>query len=48
MAAARIAMAEGRIEDELRERGKKLGEAGLEELDQIWNTVKLKTVEGPA
>ena len=28
------------VEDELRERGKKLGEAGLEELDQIWNAVK--------
>jgi MazG family protein len=29
-----------RVEDELRERGKKLGEAGLEELDEIWNSVK--------
>jgi nucleoside triphosphate diphosphatase len=37
-----------KVEDELHGRGKKLGEAGLEELDQIWNTVKLKTVEGPA
>ena len=36
-----------RVEDELRGRGKKLGEAGLEELDQIWNTVKLKEVEQP-
>jgi MazG family protein len=30
----------GRVEDELRARGKKLGEVGLEELDQIWNIVK--------
>jgi MazG family protein len=30
------------VEDELRGRGKKLGEAGLEELDQIWDAVKLK------
>jgi MazG family protein len=29
-----------RVEDELRARGKKLGEAGLEELDEIWNSVK--------
>jgi MazG family protein len=36
-----------KVEDELRGRGKKLGEAGLEELDQIWNTVKLKAVEEP-
>jgi MazG family protein len=28
------------VEDELRARGKKLGEVGLEELDQIWNSVK--------
>ena len=34
-----------KIEDELRGRGKKLGEAGLEELDQMWNAVKLKMVE---
>lgn len=33
-----------KVEDELRGRGKKLGEAGLEELDQIWNAVKLKAV----
>src|SRR2546421_73096 len=26
-----------RVEDELRTRGKKLGEVGLEELDEIWN-----------
>ena len=32
------------VEDELRGRGKKLGEAGLEELDEIWNAVKLKAV----
>jgi MazG family protein len=30
----------GRVEDELRARGKKLGEAELDELDEIWNTVK--------
>ena len=29
-----------RVEDKLRGRGKKLGEAGLEELDAIWNEVK--------
>jgi len=28
------------VEDQLRERGQKLGEVGLEELDQIWNAVK--------
>jgi MazG family protein len=28
------------VEDELRARGKKLGEVGLEELDEIWNAVK--------
>jgi MazG family protein len=28
------------VEDELRARGKKLGDAKLEELDQIWNSVK--------
>jgi tetrapyrrole methylase family protein/MazG family protein len=30
----------GRVEDEVRARGKKLGEVELEELDEIWNTVK--------
>ncbi len=30
----------GRVEDELRARGRKLGDAGLEELDEIWNAVK--------
>lgn len=30
----------GRVEDELRARGKKLGEVGLKELDEIWNSVK--------
>jgi len=30
----------GRVEDELQARGKKLGEVGLEELDEIWNSVK--------
>jgi tetrapyrrole methylase family protein/MazG family protein len=30
-----------RVEDELRSRGKKLGEVGLEELDEIWNALKL-------
>ena len=29
-----------RVEDELGVRGKKLGEASLEELDQIWNAIK--------
>jgi MazG family protein len=29
-----------RVEDELRTRGKKLGEVGLEELDEIWNALK--------
>ena len=29
-----------RVEDELRARGQKLGEVGLEELDEIWNAVK--------
>jgi MazG family protein len=29
-----------RVEDELRARGKKLGEVQLQELDAIWNTVK--------
>jgi MazG family protein len=29
-----------RVEDELRTQGKKLGEVGLEELDEIWNAVK--------
>jgi len=30
----------GQVEDELSARGKKLGEVGLEELDEIWNNVK--------
>jgi MazG family protein len=30
------------VEDELHGRGKRLGEAGLEELDEIWNAVKFK------
>src|SRR3954465_8443489 len=29
-----------RVEDELQARGKKLGEVGLEELDDIWNSLK--------
>jgi uncharacterized protein YabN with tetrapyrrole methylase and pyrophosphatase domain len=29
-----------RVEEELRARGKKLGEANLEELDEIWNSIK--------
>jgi MazG family protein len=29
-----------RVEDELGARGKKLGEVGLEELDEIWNSIK--------
>jgi MazG family protein len=30
-----------RVEDELKARGKKLGEVGLEELDAIWNEMKM-------
>ncbi len=30
-----------RVEDELKARGKKLGDANLEELDQIWNALKM-------
>lgn len=30
----------GRVEDELRAQGRKLGEVELEELDEIWNSVK--------
>jgi nucleoside triphosphate diphosphatase len=30
-----------RVEDELGARGKKLGEVGLEELDEIWNEIKM-------
>jgi MazG family protein len=32
----------GRVEDELRARGKKLGDVPLEELDEIWNALKEK------
>lgn len=32
------------VEDELGARGKKLGEVALEELDQIWNTVKSRAL----
>ena len=35
------------VEDELRARGKKLGEVGLEELDEIWNRMK-QTPNGPS
>jgi MazG family protein len=35
----------GRIEDELRVRGKKLGEVGLKELDEIWNAHKARARE---
>ncbi len=34
-----------RVEDALRARGKKLGEVGLEELDQIWNALKVEARE---
>ena len=34
-----------RVEDELRERGEKLGEAKLEELDEIWNALKKRGLE---
>ncbi|MCA1659257.1 MAG: nucleoside triphosphate pyrophosphohydrolase [Verrucomicrobiaceae bacterium] len=36
-----------RVEDELRARGQKLGDVGLEELDEIWNSVK-QTPNGPS
>ena len=39
-ATDKFVMRFNRVEDELRARGKKLGEAGLEELDAIWNAVK--------
>ena len=32
-----------RVEDELKARGKKLGEADLAELDAIWNMIKTKS-----
>jgi len=32
----------GQVEDELRARGQKLGEVGLEKLDEIWNAVKVR------
>jgi nucleoside triphosphate diphosphatase len=32
----------GRVEDELRARGKKLGDVELEELDEIWNALKVR------
>ena len=35
-----------RLEDELNARGKKLGEVGLAELDEIWNHVKMTKSEG--
>jgi MazG family protein len=36
-----------RVEDELRARGTKLGEVGLDELDKIWNAHKAKSREAP-
>ncbi|MEY2512404.1 MAG: tetrapyrrole methylase family protein / MazG family protein [Verrucomicrobiota bacterium] len=36
-----------RVEDTLRDSGKKLGEVGLAELDAIWNSIK-KTPNGPS
>jgi MazG family protein len=36
-----------RVEDALRDSGKKLGEVGLPELDAIWNSIK-KTPNGPS
>jgi MazG family protein len=36
-----------RVEDALRDSGKKLGEVGLAELDAIWNSIK-KTPNGPS
>jgi MazG family protein len=35
-----------RVEDELRNKGKKLGEVGLAELDEIWNAVKAEHKPG--
>jgi MazG family protein len=37
-----------RVEDELRARGQKLGEVGLEELDEIWDAVKLQASRKPS
>jgi MazG family protein len=37
----------GRVEDELRAHGKKLGEVGLDELDRIWNAHKAKARGAP-
>jgi nucleoside triphosphate diphosphatase len=37
-----------RVEDELRARGKKLGDVGLDELDEIWNRVKQSGRQGDA
>lgn len=34
------------VEDELRARGKKLGDVGLEELDDIWNALKVEARHG--
>jgi len=34
------------VEDALRARGKKLGDVGLDELDEIWNAVKLEARRG--
>ncbi|MEY2489136.1 MAG: nucleoside triphosphate diphosphatase [Verrucomicrobiota bacterium] len=34
-----------RVEDELRARGKKLGDVGLDELDEIWNALKAEARE---
>jgi len=36
-----------KVEEALHRQGKKLGEAGLEELDEIWSTVKSKTANHP-
>ena len=35
-----------RVEDELHARDKKLGDVGLEELDEIWNAMKLQARQG--
>jgi len=37
-----------RLEDELRARGKKLGEVDLAEMDEIWNRIKQQTPNGPS
>jgi len=35
-----------RVEDELRAKGKKLGDVNLDELDALWNVIKMRTRKG--